>query len=69
MICCIQCKKSNKECDCIEESGGAVKHVIVNFSRSENEDFYFENGNTVFTEAYHLKRGYCCTNNCRHCPY
>ncbi len=33
------------------------------------EDFYFENGLLVFTEAYHRKRGYCCGNNCRHCPY
>ena len=32
-------------------------------------DYYFENGLMVFTEAYHLKRGYCCQNNCRHCPY
>jgi len=23
----------------------------------------------VFTAAYHLKRGYCCGNGCRHCPY
>jgi hypothetical protein len=35
----------------------------------EGIDFYFENGNLVFTEAYHLKRGYCCGNGCRHCPY
>jgi hypothetical protein len=27
------------------------------------------NGNIVFTESYHLKRGYCCDNGCRHCPY
>lgn len=33
------------------------------------EDFYFENGLLVFTAAYHLKRGYCCGNGCRHCPY
>lgn len=34
------------------------------------EDFYLnENGFMVFTEAYHLKRGYCCKNGCRHCPY
>lgn len=32
-------------------------------------DFYIENNNWVFTEWYHLKRGYCCNNNCRHCPY
>jgi hypothetical protein len=23
----------------------------------------------VFTEAYHLRRGYCCHSDCRHCPY
>jgi hypothetical protein len=31
--------------------------------------FYWENGLMVFTEAYHLQRGYCCKNGCRHCPY
>jgi Family of unknown function (DUF5522) len=35
----------------------------------EGEDYYLENGLLVFTSAYHLKRGYCCHNNCRHCPY
>lgn len=40
------------------------------FATPAEEDFYLdENGNTVFTAAYHLKRGYCCENNCRHCPY
>jgi hypothetical protein len=23
----------------------------------------------VFTEQYHLEKGYCCGNGCRHCPY
>ena len=32
-------------------------------------DYYLENGLMVFTEAYHLKRGYCCQSDCRHCPY
>lgn len=31
--------------------------------------YYMENGLIVFTEAYHLKRGYCCKKGCRHCPY
>ncbi len=35
----------------------------------EGEDYYLENGYKVFTEAYHLKRGYCCLNKCRHCPW
>ena len=34
-----------------------------------DEDFYYEGPYMVFTEAYHLKRGYCCNSNCRHCPY
>lgn len=33
------------------------------------EDYYFEGPLTVFTAAYHLKRGYCCGSGCRHCPY
>lgn len=33
-------------------------------------DFYFDtNGLMVFSKSYHLKRGYCCGNGCRHCPY
>jgi hypothetical protein len=33
------------------------------------EDFYYEGPFLVFTAAYHLKRGYCCNSNCRHCPF
>ena len=35
----------------------------------EAADFYIENGYVVFTREYHLKRGYCCKNGCRHCPW
>ncbi len=36
----------------------------------ENIDYYLnDQGFMVFTEQYHLKRGYCCENNCKHCPY
>lgn len=37
--------------------------------KKEIMDYYIENGFKVFTEEYHLKRGYCCKNGCRHCPY
>jgi len=34
------------------------------------EDYYMtEEGYIVFTEKYHLKRGYCCQSGCRHCPW
>ena len=35
----------------------------------EGIDYYIENGNYVFKAWFHLKRGNCCGNNCRHCPY
>lgn len=36
----------------------------------QEADYYFnEKGLLVFTEAYHLKRGYCCGMACKHCPY
>ncbi|CAA6800759.1 MAG: Unknown protein [uncultured Aureispira sp.] len=35
----------------------------------EGQDYYIENGFYVFTALHHQKRGYCCGNGCRHCPY
>ncbi len=31
--------------------------------------YYDESGLMVFSEKYHLQRGYCCGNGCRNCPY
>ena len=39
-------------------------------SKLDNDEYYHSNeGYIIFTEKYHLKRGYCCNNNCKHCPY
>jgi hypothetical protein len=35
----------------------------------EGLHYYKENSYWVFTELYHLLRGHCCKNNCRHCVY
>lgn len=36
----------------------------------EGEDFYYnEEGYMVLTEKFHLDKGFCCGNGCRHCPY
>jgi Family of unknown function (DUF5522) len=32
-------------------------------------DAYLEANFVVFTAQYHRRRGYCCGNDCRHCPY
>jgi hypothetical protein len=45
-------------------SSGEAKTELV-----EGVDFYREGTAMVFTETYHLRRGYCCESGCRHCPY
>lgn len=36
---------------------------------AEDEFYLSEEGYIVFTEKYHLRRGYCCKSGCKHCPY
>ena len=37
---------------------------------NESEDFYYnEQGYMVLTAQYLLRRGFCCGNGCKHCPY
>jgi len=46
------------------------KEVMKKIIQPEEGDFYLsEEGYRVFTQQYHLKRGYCCESGCRHCPY
>jgi hypothetical protein len=40
-----------------------------NLQLIEGVDYYWESGLMVFTARFHQRRGYCCKNNCRHCPY
>lgn len=56
----------------MDRDGNAPKPADDRFSRLglEPGDYYFsKEGYLVFTEKYHLKRGYCCGNRCRHCPF
>jgi hypothetical protein len=44
--------------------------MFPNKKELEPDEFYYTpEGYIVFTEKYHLKRGYCCKSGCRHCPY
>jgi len=71
LIAQVSAELRNKTCICQE--------CVMKFHRAKakNEasqkilpgDFYFEQGLMVFTGGYHLRRGFCCGNNCRHCPY
>mgnify|MGYP003351914309 FL=1 len=31
--------------------------------------YYIEGERVIFTPLFHLQRGSCCGNGCRHCPY
>jgi hypothetical protein len=43
--------------------------VAPDTGQEADEDCYWDGPYLVFTEAYHLKRGYCCNSGCRHCPW
>jgi hypothetical protein len=51
----------------------ALQNNVRAYSRRggliEDIDYYIEKGLYVFTKWFHLKRGHCCKNGCRHCPY
>jgi len=50
--------------------GRAMKEEKKPLPALTAEDYYINGqGLMVFTEKYHLKRGYCCGNGCKHCPY
>ncbi len=37
---------------------------------TEGLDYYLDEKDLiVFTEKYHLEKGFCCGMGCRHCPY
>lgn len=50
---------------------GETKNEIIKKAEkfAEGVDYYFENGLMVLTKHFLLKRGFCCENKCRNCPY
>jgi len=58
--------ETKKDDDVITDIEDLHRHAIMN-----KQSTYIDpaTGFTVFTELAHLKRGRCCGNMCRHCPY
>jgi hypothetical protein len=54
--------------DCLLAESKAQREA-TRAALAKGEDYYLEGAAVVFTAAYHLRRGYCCGNGCRHCPY
>ena len=43
---------------------------VKSINKLEKDHFYYsKDGLIIFTEKYHLNRGYCCQSKCKHCPY
>jgi hypothetical protein len=36
---------------------------------TEGIHYYMEGERVIFTALFHIQRGSCCGNGCRHCPY
>lgn len=45
-----------------------VQEVPVK-SYKEGIHYYMDGERVVFTALFHIQRGQCCGNGCRHCPY
>lgn len=47
-----------------------VEDRIKNNGKLKDDEYYLmDNGLLIFTEIYHIRRGYCCGLKCKHCPY
>lgn len=44
-----------------------MKHYKEGFV--EGIHYYNEGERMIFTALFHIQRGQCCGNGCRHCPY
>lgn len=71
-------KKTHYDCLCISclSELNFLTVLAAHYSFPELSDkminhihYYLENERMVFTEFYHILRGACCQNNCRHCAY
>ena len=45
-----------------------MQEVLVK-SYKEDIHYYMEGERVIFTALFHIERGQCCGNGCRHCPY
>jgi len=74
---CKKClaKKINKQIQSLYHSQNLdqlieiAKPYRIKTELVEHIDYTIENDLYVFSAWYHLKRGRCCKNGCRHCPY
>ncbi|MFT5621151.1 MAG: hypothetical protein ACI9QR_001484 [Flavobacteriaceae bacterium] len=68
-------KKTNYDClcnSCLSELNETFQQIDEEDALADLEEgkhYYIESAYVVFTEYFHISRGYCCKSNCRHCAY
>jgi hypothetical protein len=61
---------ASKSSDIKKEDRAVIANMGLPSHLKENVDYYLNaDNNFVFTKWYFLRRGYCCENGCKHCPY
>jgi len=69
----VPAESRNRQCicqPCLQEFQAKPKARSGESSPLQPDDYYFDRNNLmVFTATYLERRGYCCGNGCRHCPY
>lgn len=63
------CKKCLADFNYLTDLSMHLRFPAKDETLTEGIHYYKENNCIVFTELYHLLRGSCCQNNCRHCVY
>lgn len=68
--------KTNFDClctPCLNAINDLLENIAIDeqtqIQLEDGKDYYMERDFMVFTEYYHIKRGYCCKSKCRHCAY
>jgi len=41
-----------------------MKHEFI-----KDIHYYLDGDRVIFTEKYHIQKGFCCGNKCKHCPF
>ena len=67
--CAARASDAGRSCICHACVAEARRSLPWDSRPRAGETYWLEDGRMAFTARYHLRRGYCCGNGCRHCPY
>jgi hypothetical protein len=65
----ILCSSCVSELDILLENASQETQPLSKKILVKRVHYYIENGFWVFTSYYHILKGTCCQNRCRHCAY